>query len=50
MNDNYSQIISQLSVAKRVLVTTHIKPDGDALASRQTSSASFKFVAMGFSQ
>ena len=33
MIDNYQSIIAQLSAAKRVLVTTHVKPDGDALGS-----------------
>jgi phosphoesterase RecJ-like protein len=31
MTDAYRQIIDTLSRAKRVLVTTHVRPDGDAL-------------------
>ena len=33
MPDVYQQIIDTLSGAKRVLVTTHVRPDGDALGS-----------------
>jgi phosphoesterase RecJ-like protein len=33
MNDVYQQILDQLSACKRVLVTTHVRPDGDALGS-----------------
>src|SRR5688572_33033489 len=33
MPDPYQQIIDTLSRAKRVLVTTHVRPDGDALGS-----------------
>jgi phosphoesterase RecJ-like protein len=33
MSDSYEQIIETLSRAKRVLVTTHVRPDGDALGS-----------------
>src|SRR5438874_13483986 len=33
MTDSYQQIIAKLSRAKRVLVTTHVRPDGDALGS-----------------
>jgi nanoRNase/pAp phosphatase (c-di-AMP/oligoRNAs hydrolase) len=33
MNDSYAAIIDSLSRAKRVLVTTHVRPDGDALGS-----------------
>ena len=33
MSDPYLQIIDQLTAAKRVLVTTHVRPDGDALGS-----------------
>ena len=33
MPDSYQQIIDTLSRSKRVLVTTHIRPDGDALGS-----------------
>ena len=31
MSDSYQQILDPLSRAKRVLVTTHVRPDGDAL-------------------
>lgn len=31
MPDQYQQLINNLSRAKRVLVTTHVRPDGDAL-------------------
>jgi phosphoesterase RecJ-like protein len=31
MSDVYRQIIEQLSGCKRVLVTTHVRPDGDAI-------------------
>jgi phosphoesterase RecJ-like protein len=31
MSDVYRQIIEQLSRCKRVLVTTHVRPDGDAI-------------------
>jgi len=31
MTDVYRQIIDQLSRCKRVLVTTHVRPDGDAI-------------------
>ena len=33
MTDVYQQIIETLASAKRVLVTTHVRPDGDALGS-----------------
>src|SRR5438067_2311422 len=33
MNDIYQAIINVLSRCKRVLVTTHVRPDGDALGS-----------------
>ena len=33
MSDAYDQIIDTLARAKRVLVTTHVRPDGDALGS-----------------
>src|SRR5689334_6667954 len=33
MNDTHQQIIDILSKCKRVLVTTHVRPDGDALGS-----------------
>src|SRR5215211_7203048 len=33
MSDPYRQIIDTLSRCKRVLVTTHVRPDGDALGS-----------------
>ena len=31
MNDRYQQIIDTLSRCKRVLITTHVRPDGDAI-------------------
>src|SRR5580765_1634735 len=31
MDDPYLPILDALSAAKRVLVTTHVRPDGDAL-------------------
>jgi phosphoesterase RecJ-like protein len=33
MTDLYQQVIETLSACKRVLVTTHVRPDGDALGS-----------------
>lgn len=33
MSDAYQEIISTLSRSKRVLITTHVRPDGDALGS-----------------
>jgi bifunctional oligoribonuclease and PAP phosphatase NrnA len=33
MIDNYQRIIETLKTCKRVLVTTHVRPDGDALGS-----------------
>jgi phosphoesterase RecJ-like protein len=33
MNDVYQQILTTLGQCKRVLVTTHVRPDGDALGS-----------------
>src|SRR5262245_13491110 len=33
MTDNYQRIIDMLKTCKRVLVTTHVRPDGDALVS-----------------
>jgi bifunctional oligoribonuclease and PAP phosphatase NrnA len=36
MADNYQRIIDILSPLKRVLVTTHVKPDGDALGTAAT--------------
>ncbi len=36
MSDAYQQILSRLSSAKRVLVTTHVRPDGDALGTAAT--------------
>ena len=33
MTDNYQRIIDTLKSCKRVLVTTHVRPDGDALGS-----------------
>ncbi|HZZ44435.1 MAG TPA: DHH family phosphoesterase [Tepidisphaeraceae bacterium] len=33
MLDPYQQILSELSACKRILVTTHVRPDGDALGS-----------------
>lgn len=33
MPDSYQQIIETLSACRRVLITTHVRPDGDALGS-----------------
>src|SRR5438874_2242455 len=33
MSDAYQQVIDALSSCRRVLVTTHVRPDGDALGS-----------------
>ncbi len=33
MSDIYQQILSDLSISKNVAVTTHVRPDGDALGS-----------------
>jgi bifunctional oligoribonuclease and PAP phosphatase NrnA len=33
MSDGYSQMIDAISRARRVLVTTHVRPDGDAVGS-----------------
>jgi phosphoesterase RecJ-like protein len=33
MSDSYQQVLDTLARAKRVLVTTHVRPDGDALGS-----------------
>ncbi len=33
MSDTYTKIIEILSSSKRVLITTHVRPDGDALGS-----------------
>ena len=33
MTDNYQRIIDSLKTCKRVLLTTHVRPDGDALGS-----------------
>src|SRR5689334_11444055 len=33
MSDPYQQVIDVLATRKRVLVTTHVRPDGDALGS-----------------
>jgi phosphoesterase RecJ-like protein len=33
MTDNYQRIIDTLKACKRILVTTHVRPDGDALGS-----------------
>ncbi len=36
MNDAYQDILNRLSQAKKVLVTTHVRPDGDALGTSAT--------------
>jgi len=36
MTDAYQQILTRLSHAKRVLITTHVRPDGDALGTAAT--------------
>ena len=33
MSDPYAEMIAELSATKKVLVTTHVRPDGDALGS-----------------
>src|SRR6185436_11451490 len=33
MPDSYQQVIDRLSPCKKVLITTHVRPDGDALGS-----------------
>jgi len=43
MNNNYQSIIDQLVCCRRVLITTHVRPDGDALG---TCAA----MAMGLSR
>ena len=42
MSDAYSQVIDRLSRAKRVLITTHVKPDGDALGSTAAMALGLK--------
>src|SRR5437868_4400009 len=33
MTDEYARVIDALSKCRKVLITTHVKPDGDALGS-----------------
>jgi phosphoesterase RecJ-like protein len=42
MTDPYQQIIETLSRAKRVLLTTHVRPDGDALGTTAALSMGLK--------
>jgi nanoRNase/pAp phosphatase (c-di-AMP/oligoRNAs hydrolase) len=41
--DSYEQVIDTLARCKRVLLTTHVRPDGDALGSTAA-------LAMGLKQ
>jgi phosphoesterase RecJ-like protein len=41
--DSYQEVISALAITKRVLITTHVRPDGDALGSAAA-------LAMGLKQ
>lgn len=41
-SDPYRQMISHLSRAKKVLITTHVRPDGDALGSTAALSLALK--------
>jgi phosphoesterase RecJ-like protein len=47
MSDAYQSIIDHLSTAKKVLITTHIRPDGDALGS--TAAMALGLRAKGIS-
>src|SRR5688500_2341768 len=42
MSDAYQSVIEKLSAAKRVLITTHVRPDGDALGSTAAMSMGLK--------
>src|SRR4051812_43731972 len=42
MSDAYQQVIDRLSRCKRVLITTHIRPDGDALGSTAAMAMGLK--------
>src|SRR6476660_6570334 len=46
MNDTHQQIIDILSRCKRVLVTTHVRPDGDALGSSAAMVLGMKKVGI----
>ena len=41
MKDAHQQIIETLATRKRVLITTHIRPDGDALGSTAAMHLAF---------
>src|SRR5437016_4451923 len=40
--DSYQQVIDALSRCRRVLITTHVRPDGDALGSTAAMSMGLK--------
>lgn len=42
MTDSYTDLLQSLRVAKRVLITTHVKPDGDALGSTAAMALALK--------
>src|SRR5688500_4710734 len=42
MRELFDQVISTLAPLKRVLLTTHVKPDGDALGSTAAMSMALK--------
>ena len=43
MIDLYNPIVSTLSAAKRVLITTHVRPDGDALGSAAAMAMALRY-------
>jgi phosphoesterase RecJ-like protein len=47
MPDPYEQIIDVLSKRKRVLITTHVRPDGDALGTTAAMSLALRKVNIG---
>jgi phosphoesterase RecJ-like protein len=46
MSDPYSPVIEKLSACRRVLVTTHVRPDGDALGSAAAMILGLKKVGI----
>jgi len=44
MPDAYRQIIDTLSARKRVLLTTHVRPDGDAIGTTAALSLALRKV------
>src|SRR4051812_7023815 len=42
MSDAHQQIIAALSASKKVLITTHVRPDGDALGSSAAMALGMK--------